>query len=145
MLTALLFALGLPCPGLDTSASPAASAPLPADAIVGEWWTQEKDGRVEFSKAADGSYQGVLRYGIQPRKDIHNKDPRLRGRSVIGIVLMWNLRYADGEYTGGFVYNPEDGDTYRMTAWLTSPRALKVRGFLGISLFGQTHTWARYR
>ncbi|HTV20649.1 MAG TPA: hypothetical protein VMG12_18325, partial [Polyangiaceae bacterium] len=27
-----------------------ASAALPPDAIVGEWWTQEKDGRIEFSK-----------------------------------------------------------------------------------------------
>jgi len=145
MLTALLFALGLPCAGAFCGALPAASAPLPADAIVGEWWTQERDGRVEFAKAPDGSYQGVLRYGIQPRKDVHNKDPKLRDRLLIGIVLMWNLRYSDGEYSGGFVYNPEDGDTYRMKAWLPSPRALKVRGFLGISLLGQTHTWTRYR
>ena len=122
-----------------------ASTPLPRDAIAGEWWTEERDGRVEFSRTRDGTYQGVLRYGIEPRKDVHNPNPKLRDRSVIGIVLMWNLRYEDGEYVDGFVYNPEDGGTYRMKAWLTSARSLQVRGFVGISLFGQTHTWSRYR
>jgi uncharacterized protein (DUF2147 family) len=122
-----------------------AHAALPEDAIVGHWWTQNRDGRVEFLKASNGTYQGVIRYGVAPRKDIHNKDPKLRDRSVIGIVLIWNLRYEDGAYIDGYVYNPEDGDTYRMKAWMKSPRSLQVRGFLGISVFGETHTWTRYR
>lgn len=143
----LLLALSLPVANAAALPEPApqANTPQPADAILGEWWTQAKDGRVEFSRARDGTYQGVLLYGVRARKDVHNPNPALRERSLIGAVLMWNLRYEDGRYVDGYVYNPEDGDTYRVKAWLTSARSLNVRGFLGLSLFGQTHTWTRYR
>jgi uncharacterized protein (DUF2147 family) len=56
----------------------------------------------------------------------------------------WNLRFDDGEYVDGYVYNPEDGGTYRVKTELTSSELLKVRGYLGISLFGETKTWTRY-
>ena len=62
----------------------------------------------------------------------------------VGIVLIWNLHYDDGEYVGGTVYNPEDGGTYGVKAEVLTPESLKVRGFLGISLFGQSQVWSRY-
>jgi uncharacterized protein (DUF2147 family) len=123
----------------------AAEAAFPEEAIVGEWWTEKKDGRITFVKHDDGTYKGILSWGIRPRKDQFNKDPKLRDRPVIGLVLMWHLVYKDGEYEDGYVYNPEDGGTYRMKAWVTGRDSMKVRGFLGISLFGQTQTWTRYQ
>ncbi len=136
-------------PGISRADSSLAPQPqadsFAADTVVGEWWTQERDGRVAFTKTAKGTYQGTLTYGTRLRKDVNNPDPKLRGRPLVGIVLMWNLRYEDGEYVDGYVYNPEDGKTYRVNTRLTTPRSLEVRGFLGISLFGQTHTWTRYR
>jgi uncharacterized protein (DUF2147 family) len=86
---------------------------------------------------------GVLTWGNRPHKDTHNKDPKLRDRSVIGIVLLWHLRYEDGQYVDGYVYNPEDGDTYRMKATVQTADSLEIRGYLGISLFGQSQVWTR--
>jgi uncharacterized protein (DUF2147 family) len=130
-----------------TAGAPASTA-FPPDAIVGEWCTQVEENRpparVNFVRAQDGSYMGLLSWAAQPTKDVHNKDPKLRDRSVVGIVLMWHLRYDSGEYVDGYVYNPEDGGTYRVKLELTSAESLKVRGYLGIALFGQTKTWARY-
>jgi len=123
----------------------ASDTPFPEESIVGEWWTEKKDGRITFTKHDDGTYMGILSWGIRQRKDQFNKDPKLRDRPVIGIVLMWHLVYKDGEYEDGYVYNPEDGGTYRMKAWMMSRDSLKVRGYLGISLFGQTQTWTRYQ
>jgi hypothetical protein len=120
----------------------------PPDSILGEWCTQKEEnrapGRVNFVRAKDGTYTGIFSWSSEPRKDIHNKDPKLRDRSLVGIVLMWNLRYDDGEYVDGYVYNPEDGGTYRMKAEVLSAESLKLRGYIGISLFGQTKTWTRY-
>jgi uncharacterized protein (DUF2147 family) len=115
----------------------------PGSAILGEWWTEGKDGRIRFVRAEDGTYQGVLVWGNNPGKDVNNKDPKRRNLSVIGMVLMWHLRYDDGEYVDGYVYNPRDGDTYRMKAELKGANALKIRGYLGIQLFGQSQMWAR--
>ena len=128
-------------------ASPLATK-FPSEAILGEWCTQQEanrpPGRIKFVRADDGTYSGILTWSADPQKDVHNKDPKLRDRSVVGIVLMWHLRYDDGEYVDGYVYNPEDGATYRMNAEVLSPESLKIRGYLGISLLGQSKVWARF-
>jgi uncharacterized protein (DUF2147 family) len=124
------------------------STTFPADAILGEWCTQKEEnrppGRIKFVRADDGTYTGVISWQTEPRKDVHNKDPKLRDRPLLGAVLMWHLRYDDGEYVDGFVYNPEDGGTYRLNAEVLNPESLKIRGYLGISLFGQSKIWSRF-
>jgi uncharacterized protein (DUF2147 family) len=124
------------------TAEPRAATP-PGSAILGEWWTEGKEGRIRFVRAEDGTYQGILVWGSNPGKDVNNKDPKRRNLSVLGSVLIWHLRYDDGEYVDGYIYNPRDGDTYRIDAELMARNALKIRGYLGIRLFGQSQTWAR--
>jgi uncharacterized protein (DUF2147 family) len=113
--------------------------------IIGEWWSQSKEGRIRFYKHRDGTFRGILAWSKKPRADTENDNPKLRTRSIIGIVLMWQLRYEDGEYEDGYVYNPEDGNVYRIDAKVLGPDKLQIRGYLGISLFGQTEVWTRYR
>lgn len=121
---------------------------FPAEAILGEWLTQKEEGRppgrIKFVRAQDGTYMGIVTWSAEPKNDVHNKDPKLRERPLVGSVLMWHLRYDDGEYVDGFVYNPEDGGTYRLNAQVLTPESLKIRGFLGISLFGQDRVWSRF-
>jgi uncharacterized protein (DUF2147 family) len=121
---------------------------FPADAILGEWCTQKEEnrppGRIRFVRGEDGTYVGIISWSAEPKKDVHNKDPKLRDRPLVGAVLMWHLRFEDGEYVDGYVYNPEDGGTYRMKAEVQSPESLKIRGYLGISLFGQDRIWSRF-
>jgi len=124
-------------------AQPHEATTPPPDAIVGEWWTEGKEGRVRFVHGPDGTYSGILVGGNDPGADVNNKDPALRKRSLLGIVLMWHLRPDDGEYVDGYVYNPRNGETYRMKAEVTGKTTLKIRGYLGISLFGQSQTWTR--
>jgi uncharacterized protein (DUF2147 family) len=123
------------------------SVKYPPESILGEWWTEKQDsrpsGKVRFVRAEDGTYMGILAWSPEHKKDVNNKDPKLRDRPVVGIVLMWNLRYDDGEYVDGYVYNPEDGGTYRIKAEVLAPDSLKIRGYLGIALFGQTQKWSR--
>jgi uncharacterized protein (DUF2147 family) len=134
-------------PALSDGAE-ALSVKLPPESILGEWCTQKEENRpparVKFERAPDGTYMGVLTWSGAPRKDVYNKDPKLRERPLVGIVLMWHLRFDDGEYVDGYVYNPEDGGTYRVKAEVLGPESLKIRGYLGISLFGETKTWSRY-
>ncbi|HLK41534.1 MAG TPA: DUF2147 domain-containing protein [Polyangiaceae bacterium] len=135
-------------PSPDEAAGQPLDTTFPPESILGEWCTQKEENRpparVNFVLAKNGSYMGILSWSSEPRKDVHNKDPNLRDRSVVGIVLMWNLHYDDGEYVDGYVYNPEDGGTYRVKLELASPESLKVRGYLGISLLGQTKVWTRF-
>jgi uncharacterized protein (DUF2147 family) len=52
----------------------------------------------------------------------------------------------DGEYRGGGILDPDSGSIYRCKFRLVDGGTrLKVRGFLGVSLFGRSQTWERER
>lgn len=61
--------------------------------------------------------------------DSRNSDPALRSRPLVGLELLRGFRAgAPGEWTGGRIYNPEDGDTYSATLRLRDATTLDVRG-----------------
>jgi uncharacterized protein (DUF2147 family) len=130
---------------------PAAAAPaVPGDAILGEWWTENNEGRIRFTRDKEGFYRGTTTCcqhsaddKNNPAIDIHNPKPELRNRSTLGIVLIWKLKYEDGEYVDGYVYNPRDGKTYRMKMEVLDKETLQIRGYMGIALLGQTQIWKR--
>ncbi|MEO1367538.1 MAG: DUF2147 domain-containing protein, partial [Acidobacteriota bacterium] len=49
----------------------------------------------------------------------------------------------DGEWSGGTIYDPNNGKTYSCTLELEGADTLKVRGYIGVSLFGRTERWTR--
>jgi uncharacterized protein (DUF2147 family) len=138
----------------DAHAEPAraANAEARGDVLLGEWWTEKNEGRVRFTKDVDGTLRGTTTCCVpkkagpdNPATDIHNPDPKLRGRSTIGIVIIWKLAYEDGEYSGGYVYNPRDGKTYRIAAEIVDDSTVKIRGYMLIPLLGQSQIWKRAR
>lgn len=142
--TTLFFGVdAAPLAGAQPRAQRYDAATAPPDAIIGEWWTEGKEGRIRFVRGPDGTYSGILAGGNDPGTDVNNKDPALRKRPLLGSVLMWNLHPEDGEYVDGYVYNPRNGETYRMKAKVTGKTTLRIRGYLGISLLGQSQTWTR--
>jgi uncharacterized protein (DUF2147 family) len=130
----------------------ASDAVSPGDALIGEWWTENNEGRIRFTRDKDGTYRGTTTCCVpatptkdHPARDLYNPNPKLRGRSTVGIVLIWKLTYEDGEYNDGYVYNPRDGDTYRFEAKILDRNTLKIRGYMGIPLLGQSQIWKRVR
>ncbi len=126
-----------------------------ADAVVGEWLTQRGDARIEIFKA-DGKYAGKVVWVAEPTypegdaeagRPVHdrkNPDAAKRDRPMIGLTLLADFEYAgDDSWRHGTIYNPENGKTYRANLALAKDGSLKVRGFVGISLLGETTTWTR--
>jgi uncharacterized protein (DUF2147 family) len=125
---------------------------LDADKIVGIWQSEDSGVGLKFEIfASGGKFFGKLLWastmfeadGKTPKKDFKNPDASLRGRSRQGIVNVTNLAYDDGEYSGGKLYNPDNGSTYRLNAKLKSADQLEFRGFMGISLLGKTMKFKR--
>ena len=52
------------------------------------------------------------------------------------------MRRDGGEYDGGEILDPDNGNTYRCRMRVLGDK-LDVRGYLGISLFGRSQTWVR--
>jgi uncharacterized protein (DUF2147 family) len=113
-------------------------------AIIGKWESDKKDVKLEFFKTGN-EYQAKLLWGNQivesdgmtSKKDAKNPDQSLRSRNIIGIVSVTGLKWDGEEYTGGKIYNPPSGDTYKCKVWIKDGK-LNLRGYMGFSLLGQT-------
>jgi uncharacterized protein (DUF2147 family) len=130
----------------------ASFAQQPADKIVGNWESMDADVKLKFNIfKSDGKYFGKLLWasnmfeadGKTPKLDFNNPSKALQSRSRQGIVNITNLKYDNGEYKGGKLYNPTDGDTYSLQAKLKTEDELHFRGYLGISLLGKTMKFKR--
>ena len=75
--------------------------------------------------------------------DLHNPDAALRGRPLCGVDIGTGFAEATpGNLTGGHLYDPTSGKTYKGSMTLDGDN-LKLRGYVGVSLFGRSETWTR--
>jgi uncharacterized protein (DUF2147 family) len=120
------------------------------NSIEGTWLSGDGDGLVEV-RLVDGDLTATILGSPnsdpdRPRTDVHNPDPGLRNRPLVGLRIFAGFRHdGDGEWSGGTIYDPNSGNTYRCTLRLVDENTLKVRGYIGIPLIGRTETWTRQR
>jgi len=120
--------------------------------LVGTWLNDSKHARVQIYEGKDGRFYGRVVWlhkpnmdDGKPKTDIRNPDPKLRNRSIMGLIILKGFTRGDDDtYTGGTVYDPKAGRLY--SAKITCEdggRALTIRGFVGISLIGKNTSWTR--
>ena len=114
------------------------------DAIVGEWLTANKDGKVQIYKTGD-QFFGKISWGNQKEsKDTNNPDPTLRNQNLIGLVILKKFTFnGNDKWEDGTIYDPNNGKTYSCVIKLKDEKTLEVRGYVGISLLGRTEVWTR--
>jgi uncharacterized protein (DUF2147 family) len=77
-----------------------------------------------------------------PVHDINNPDAALKGRVLIGVVLVSDLkRQAAGQWSDGKIYVPETGRTAGAKMSLNPDGTLKVEGC--VSVICQAKTWTK--
>lgn len=117
-----------------------------AQSVEGYWLTENERAVVEIKACREDSMCGqvywIIEGGLQ--QDIHNEDESLRTRPICGLEIMGGFEEDDpGEWEDGFIYKADDGDLYDADIELQEDGTLKLRGYLGISLFGKTQVWNR--
>jgi uncharacterized protein (DUF2147 family) len=119
------------------------------DAILGVWRNSNNRAHIEIYRQGSRFYGKILwlknqvdEYG-KPKIDKRNPEPELRSRNLIGLITLRDLEYDDGEWSGGYIYNPGDGKEYNANISLIDNNTMAVRGYVGISLFGKTDVWSR--
>ena len=117
--------------------------------IFGRWMSASGRGIIEIYHCADKLCGRIVWLKLvnrdgEPVKDIKNSDPQLQQRPLCGMNMLGNFHQTDdSHWEGGWIYNPENGETYSANIALESANVLKLRGYIGISLLGETQTWAR--
>jgi uncharacterized protein (DUF2147 family) len=115
-----------------------------ADAILGEWLSQEKDGKIVIFKQGD-QYFGKISWGKIPgKKDTKNPDEKLRNKDLVGAVILKNFNFTGSSWENGTIYDPNSGKTYDCILKIRDGnKTLDIRGFVGTAMFGRTSTWTR--
>jgi len=139
----IILAVSISASPSRTSQAPGPAVPSPSG-IFGDW------------KSTAGSIVRVERCGAQvclalvqlihtngATTDVHNPDPALRTRPLCGLRIGTGFTLADSDHAvGGTVYDPKTGKTYRGSLTADGVR-LRLRGYIGIPLFGASQTWTR--
>lgn len=127
---------------------------LAADAgVLGRWKTfSDKTGKPESIvrlAEVDGEIRGTIE-AIYPEP---NEDPNpkcdkcpddFKGKPVRGLGFMWGFKREGSGFSAGKILDPEEGSIYNCRIELADGgRTLKVRGYVGVPLFGRTQTWQR--
>jgi Delta7-sterol 5-desaturase len=124
-------------------------AQVKTDAISGIWQTHgDKPAKIQIY-VSGGQYYGKI-ISLQnpledgkPVVDKNNPDVSKRGQPVVGLVLLSGFKFDKDQWNGGQIYDPESGKTYSCILSLKDANTLKVRGYVGMSLFGRTEVWTR--
>jgi uncharacterized protein (DUF2147 family) len=112
-----------------------------ADDILGSWMSEGWRFRLEIS-VKNGVYSGVLAEGLENGElDAANPDPSRRTLPLLGSTLFDGLRFRNGTWKGGKLYNPENGKYYSMNLSPGKNGRLEMRAFIGVPLIGMTQYW----
>jgi uncharacterized protein (DUF2147 family) len=114
------------------------------DVILGDWLSQEKDGKISIYKQGDKFY-GKISWGKIPgKKDINNPDAKLKNRELIGLVILQDFKFKGSAWEDGKIYDPNSGKTYDCILKIKdNNKILEIRGYVGTPMFGRTATWTR--
>lgn len=115
--------------------------------VVGLWQNEAGNGAIEIRILPDGTLEGVgaAAPNAVNRKDDKNPDPALRERFLLGAKILWGFKPDNdekSEWSGGKIYDPDNGETYSSKLKLDGTN-LRIRGYIGITLFGRTTVWTR--
>jgi uncharacterized protein (DUF2147 family) len=134
----LAAALALP---LMMQASPSA-APSPP----GLWRTHVNDGLIRIEQCGDelcGHVAGSAELKEKPdQADVLNHDPSLRGRLVMGLLVLKLKPVAPGRWGDGWIYDPRRGATYSAKIQMAPDGRLRLTGCIA-SFLCQTQIWTR--
>ncbi|MCC6154830.1 MAG: DUF2147 domain-containing protein [Candidatus Hydrogenedentes bacterium] len=132
-----------------------AHAETKADDVVGHWLTDGGGSKIEVKKEGE-KYNGKIVWlkepnqepgspePGQPKRDAKNPDPAKQKDPIVGLALLKDFTWdGAGNWSGGTIYDPESGKTYKCTMKLKDEKTLDVRGYIGVPAFGRSTVWTR--
>lgn len=123
-----------------------------SQSVVGKWKTiDDETGKaksiVEIYEKSGKIYGKVFDIlEIENRNRVcSNCSGEDKNKPILGMVIIKGLTKEANQYTKGKILDPKNGKLYQCYITLESKDKLKVRGFIGIALFGRTQYWYRVK
>ncbi|MDH7445546.1 DUF2147 domain-containing protein [Aquimarina sp. 2201CG14-23] len=108
------------------------------ETYVGKWRI-EGGSIIEIYTEGDIFFGKIDKRAEQPISNLNgldnkNPDHKLRNRSLLGMDILENLSFNDGELSGGTIYNADSGKTYTVKVWIDpdNVNVCFIRAYKGI-------------
>ena len=116
--------------------------------VEGLWLTQNERAAIKIEKCENGqSLCGKIAWIIEGgmQTDEKNQDPSLRDTPMCGLQILYGFKQgkAAGEWVDGKIYKADEGDVYNASVTQIDENRLRLRGYVGMPLFGKTQIWTR--
>lgn len=118
--------------------------------IFGKWHSTNDE-----TGAVDSVIEMYEKNGKAYAKIIEIKDPKRqkaicdkctgsnKNKTILGLEILTGLEKDGDEWSGGEILDPRNGKIYNCYIELVKSNKLKIRGFVGVALFGKTKYWKR--
>ncbi len=126
-----------------------------ADDISGVWRSiDDKTGfskaLIEIKKSDNGVYQGKIikilpRPGYTPKTHCQDCPAPYKGAPILGLTVLDGMKQKNAtEYEGGTILDPLSGKIYKSKIKVSNNgKRLRMRGYVGVEVFGRSQTWIR--
>lgn len=117
--------------------------------IIGQWETfddetKEKKSVIEIYKKNNLYFAKIVESFVSEKNAIcETCSGKSKNNPIIGLIIIENLKKDGTEFNSGTIMDPENGKIYKCYLELVNTHKLKVRGYLGFSLFGRTQYWLK--
>lgn len=125
-----------------------AGAAFGPDPAFGEWLNADGMAHIAIAPCAGdpGKACGAITWLKDPvghpNRDVNNPDRALRSRPLVGVLVIRQMKpETPGRWTGGEVYDPESGKTYKGSLRIESRNRLRVQGC--VLMVCDSETWTR--
>ena len=121
-----------------------------SQSIFGKWYstndeTGEIDSVIEVYKKQEKAFGKIIEIKNSERKNAVCdlcKDKN-KNKPILGLNILNGLEKDGEEWSGGTILDPRNGNVYKCYIQLVQQDKLKIRGYLGLSIFGKTAYWQR--
>jgi uncharacterized protein (DUF2147 family) len=128
----------------------ALSITINAQTIFGKWnSTNEETGNIdsiiEVYEKDGKAFAKVIEIKGSTRKNAvcEKCEDENKNKPILGLNILTGLQENEDEWSGGNILDPRNGRIYNCYIKLIKPNKLKIRGYMGLALFGKTAYWER--
>ncbi len=121
-----------------------------SQSIVGKWksideQTKKAESIIEVYQE-NGKFYGKIIKILDPANKNAICDQckgKNKNKPIEGLVIINGLTKDGDEWSGGKVLDPKNGKKYKCYITLKDKNTMKLRGYIGFSVFGRTAYWYR--
>jgi|UniRef100_UPI00404757EE uncharacterized protein (DUF2147 family) len=121
-----------------------------SQSILGKWASVHENTRniesvIEIYEEGDIIFGKIIAISDPSRKNAlcNLCEGNLKDQPILGMVIVRDLKQDKDEWSGGRVLDPKNGKEYKCTISLKDENTMKLRGYIGFSVFGRTAYWYR--